>query len=154
VFSRPVDALYPIKTYYGEKGRRYQWSIDEDTGLWRPAQRPDGFGQHRGTDFACPSGTIVWAMADGMVIRARFENPLDYNVGAGLYILQLVVMPGFDSHVLRYTHLKAVHVEVGQRIYRHTPIAESGNSGAADGEYLHVDLMDLKYRWLAIPLDG
>lgn len=152
MFSRPVDLTYPIKAFYGTKDRRYDWSID-DNGLWVPIKGPEGKGSHRGTDFSCPSGTIVRAMADGLVIRTRFENPLDFSQGAGLYILQLVIMPGYDSWILKYSHLKAVHIEPGTRIYRHTPIAESGESGAAQEPYLHCDLMNLRHQWQAIQLE-
>lgn len=152
MFSRPVDIRYAIKTYYGEKSQKYEWSID-DNDLWIPIRGPHGYGQHRGTDFDCPSGTIVRAMCDGMVIRGRYENALDSTEGAGLYLLQLVIMPGYDSWILRYSHLQAIHVEVGSRIYRHTPIAESGATGNAQSPFLHIDLMNMRHQWRAIPLE-
>ncbi len=93
-------------------------------------------------------------MADGVIIRARFESALDATAGAGLYILQLVNLPGYDSWVLRYSHLKAVYVAHGAQVYRGQAMAESGNTGAVLSPYLHVDLMNLKQQWKAIPLES
>jgi murein DD-endopeptidase MepM/ murein hydrolase activator NlpD len=154
MFSRPVDTRYPIKTYYGEKDRRYTWSIDSDNGLWLPVRDSQGFGNHRGTDFDCPPGTIVRAMADGFIIRSRYEDPLDTKIGAGLHILQLVNLPGFDSWVLKYSHLRAVYVRPGHRIARHDPIALSGNTGDALSPYLHVDLQNIQHQWRAVQLES
>lgn len=152
MFLRPVDSIFPIKTYYGEKGYRFDWSIDPDLGLWVPMRLADGQGQHRGTDFNCPRYTPVRAMADGIIIRTRYESALDSRRGAGLYVLQLVQGLGYDSWVIKYSHLKAAYVEVGTPVKRGHFIAESGSSGAVDGPYLHVDLMNLKHQWKAIPL--
>lgn len=150
MFLRPVDSLFPIKRYYGERGRGFDWSMDPDIGLWVPMRHVDGQGQHRGTDFDCPRGTLVRAMADGLIMRARHESSLDAGQGAGLYILQLVSGLGFDSWVLKYTHLKAIYVQVGKRVKRGDFIAESGNSGAVDSPYLHVDLVNLKRQWQSV----
>ena len=154
MFCRPVDHTSLIKHYYGEKGKKYDWSIDSDNGLWIPVKGRDGLGHHHGTDFDCPQGTIVRAMADGIVIRTRYESATDPKQGAGLYILQLVILPGYDSWGLRYSHLKAVYVKPGQKIERFEPIAESGDTGDAECAYLHVDLMNLKRQWRPIPLES
>lgn len=152
MFLRPVDSLFPIKRHYGEKGYGFDWSIDPDLGLWVPMRQGDGQGQHRGTDFDCPRGTPIRAMSDGITLRARHESALDAGQGAGLYLLQLVVVLGYDSWVIKYSHLKAVYVKVGVRVQRGDFIAESGSSGAVESPYLHVDLMNLKRQWQAIPL--
>lgn len=154
MFRRPVDHQYPIRTPYGEKGRHYQWSIDPDNGLWIPTPGKDGFGQHRGIDFDCPIGTIVSAMADGIIIQAKYESSVDRKLGAGLYIRQLVILPGYDSWVLRYTHLSSVHVEPGQEVAQGRPIAESGDTGDINRPLLHIDLIDIRKQWHDIPIDS
>jgi len=149
-FARPVDPRYPIKAHYGDKGSQYDWSMERDTGYWLPMKGEDGLGEHRGTDFDCPIGTIVRAMSDGMILRSRFENSLDTSVGAGLYILQIVSMMGRDSWVLKYSHLKGSYVKPAQRVRRGDPIAESGMSGKCLYPTLHVDLMNLQHQWRPI----
>jgi murein DD-endopeptidase MepM/ murein hydrolase activator NlpD len=154
MFGRPVDTRFPIWTHYGEKDKRFEWSIDPDNGLWIPVKGAYGLGQHCGVDFDCPIGTLVHAMADGIIIRARYESAIRDDIGAGLYVLQLVSLPGFDSWTIRYSHLKAVYVRPGQTISRYTAFAESGNSGAALRPFLHVDLMDLRRQWRDIPISS
>jgi murein DD-endopeptidase MepM/ murein hydrolase activator NlpD len=92
-------------------------------------------------------------MADGLVIRSRFESALDSKEGAGLYILQLVMLPGYDSWVLKYSHLKGSHAVPGQTVRTGDPLAESGNTGAVLSPYLHVDLLNLRHRWQEIPFE-
>jgi len=103
---------------------------------------------HCGTDFDCPSGTPVRAMVDGIITSARTAGPLDYHASSGLFVIQLVMDPGFDSWWAKYAHLRRVYVEHGQRINRGDIIGLSGIP------YLHVDLMDLKRQWKAVPLEG
>ena len=154
LFIKPVDTLSPIKVDYGEPGTKYTWSIDLDTGFWIPIKGPDGLGHHNGIDFDCPVGSVVRSMSDGFILRSKFENHLDTTEGSGLYILQLVILPGFDSWVLKYTHLKSSFVSPGQSVKRGEAIAESGFSGNSLSSYLHVDLMNLSHQWRPIPLDN
>lgn len=93
-------------------------------------------------------------MADGIIIRCRYENALDSEVGSGLHILQLVSMPGYDSWTLKYAHLREVFVKPGQKVERYTVIAESGRTGAVFSPYLHIDLMDLHHQWRPIPIQS
>ena len=85
-------------------------------------------------------------MADGFIISARYESALDHHFGAGLFITQLVMLMGYDSWTLRYTHLKDIRVKQGQRVTRGEIIAEAGKP------HLHVDLMDLRRQWRPIPI--
>jgi len=93
-------------------------------------------------------------MVDGIIIRSRFENALDSTLGSGLYIFQLVMLVGYDSWCLKYSHLKASYVSVGQKVKAGEGIAESGQSGDAISPFLHVDLMNLKKQWKNILFDA
>lgn len=93
-------------------------------------------------------------MADGFIVRARFENHLDHKQGAGLYIFQLINLPGYDSWVLHYAHLRSARVKPGDQVCRFDVIAESGDTGNVSEPYLHCDLMSLRHQWRAIPFDG
>jgi murein DD-endopeptidase MepM/ murein hydrolase activator NlpD len=93
-------------------------------------------------------------MSDGMIIRSRFQNYLDSKEGAGLYVLQLVTLLGYDSWVLKYSHLKSSFVSPGQQIKRGDAIAESGMSGNCLSPYLHIDLMSLHRQWKPIPIEN
>lgn len=154
MFRRPVDHVYPIKAFYGQKEPHYTWSIDPDNGFWIPVRGKDNLGQHRGTDFDCPVGTAVRAMAAGVILRARFESAIDIEEGAGLHILQLVSLVGFDNWVIRYSHLKSVFVKPGDPVERGAILGESGKTGDVTSPYLHVDLVDVRRQWKAIPLEA
>lgn len=153
MFARPVDDSFPIKAHFGDLGVQYDWSMDPDNGYWIPVKCHQGRGNHRGTDFDCPIGTVVKAMADGMIIAVKHENALDSKQGVGLFITQLVNDLGHDSWVVRYCHLKAAYTKVGDFVYKHQPIAESGNSGAVVSPYLHVDMTDLRRQYKAIQFE-
>lgn len=142
-FFWPIENRYPVLHPFGEWGEQWPSYIDPDTGYWIPKRsEPGQLGQHCGIDFACPIKTLVSAMADGTVVKARYEEALDPQAGAGLHVIQIVNMPGFDAWWLRYAHLDSVYVHLGEKVRRGQPIGESGRTGDASEPMLHVDLMD------------
>ena len=84
---------------------------------------------HNGTDFAVVSGTKVYAVGDGVVLRAG------YHAAAGNYI---VIKHG-RKYTTRFLHLSKILVRKGQRIERGTVIAKSGNTGRSTGAHLHYE---------------
>lgn len=88
-------------------------------------------GNHNGVDYHAPSGTPVWAVSDGTVVRAG------WNEGGGNVVCIKHVM-SFESC---YMHLSKILVKVGQRISQKTVLAESGNTGKlTTGPHLHFGL--------------
>lgn len=85
------------------------------------------FGAHNGVDYGTPQGTPVWAVADGSVTRAGWDN------GGGNMICV--------KHVLSletcYLHLSKIDVKVGQRVAQKTVLGESGTTGLSTGPHLH-----------------
>lgn len=94
-------------------------------------------GYHTGVDFACPIGTPVLAVADGVIENANwgkaYGNQVVQKVAQGWVI---------------YAHLNAVRCKPGQAIKAGQIIGESGNSGNSTGPHLHLELRDNK-RWSA-----
>ncbi|WP_037027263.1 peptidoglycan DD-metalloendopeptidase family protein [Psychromonas aquimarina] len=84
---------------------------------------------HNGTDFAAPTGTKVYAVGDGVVIRAG------YHPAAGNYI---VIKHG-RKYTTRFLHLSKILVRKGQRVKMGTLIAKSGNTGRSTGPHLHYE---------------
>ncbi|MDP2273020.1 MAG: M23 family metallopeptidase [Archangium sp.] len=88
-------------------------------------------GNHNGVDYHAPSGTPVWAVSDGTVVRAG------WNDGGGNVVCIKHVM----SFETCYMHLSKILVKVGQRIAQKTVLAESGNTGKlTTGPHLHFGL--------------
>ena len=87
---------------------------------------------HSGLDVAKPTGSVILAPADGVVILAADHpftlegNLLMIDHGAGLNTA--------------FLHLSRIDVHVGQRVLRGQPVALSGMTGRATGPHLHWSL--------------
>jgi murein DD-endopeptidase MepM/ murein hydrolase activator NlpD len=92
---------------------------------------------HRGTDYAAPRGTPVYAAGDGRVIKAG------YSSANGNYVF---IQHG-EQFVTRYLHLNKRKVSTGQRVAQSQVIGTVGSTGAATGPHLHYEfLMDGVHR--------
>ena len=86
---------------------------------------------HRGTDYAAPTGTPVFAAGDGRVIKAG------YSRANGNYVF---IQHG-DQYVTRYLHLHKRKVKQGQRVAQSQVIGTVGSTGAATGPHLHYEFL-------------
>ncbi len=118
--------------------------------------RDGGARAHAGIDIEAPIGTPVYAVADGVIDLARFNDPL-YGADILLVfrpdpaVLAYLKSTGnsADEGVLfaHYAHLSAVFVETGQSVKRGTTIGRTGTSGNADQKYPHLHFEVRKIRW-------
>lgn len=88
------------------------------------------FGQHNGVDYGTPPGTPVWAVADGSVTRAGWDN------GGGNMVCVKHVM----SFETCYLHLSKINVHVGERLAQKHVVGESGSTGLSTGPHLHFGM--------------
>jgi biotin carboxyl carrier protein len=95
---------------------------------------------HSGTDVAIPTGTIVTAPADGVVILAA-DHP--FTLEGNLLMLDHGM--GLNSAFL---HLSRIDVNVGDHVKKGQLIGASGMTGRATGPHLHWAL-----RWSDAKLD-
>jgi len=92
---------------------------------------------HRGTDYAAPRGTPVFASGDGRVIEAG------YTRANGNYVF---IQHG-ERFVTKYLHLNKRKVRQGQRVVQSQVIGTVGSTGAATGPHLHYEfLVDGRHR--------
>lgn len=82
---------------------------------------------HNGVDYGTPTGTPVWAVADGTVTRAGWD------AGGGNRVCVKHAM----SFETCYLHLSKILVREGQRVPQKTVLGESGNTGLSTGPHLH-----------------
>jgi len=87
---------------------------------------------HSGTDVAVPTGTIVRAPADGVVILAA-QQPFTLEG----HLLMLDHGQGLNSAFL---HLSRIDVRVGDHVRQGQPIGAVGATGRATGPHLHWSL--------------
>lgn len=121
----------------------FRWPATGRQSGWFGSQRvyrgePGSY--HSGADVAVPTGTVVVAPADGVVILAA-DHP--YTLEGNLLMLDHGM--GLNSAFL---HLSRIDVAVGDHVRQGQPIALSGQSGRATGPHLHWSL-----RWGAAKLD-
>jgi murein DD-endopeptidase MepM/ murein hydrolase activator NlpD len=86
---------------------------------------------HRGTDYAAPTGTPVYAAGDGRVVEAGYSR----SNGNYLFIQH---GEGFKTH---YLHLNNKRVARGDRVEQGQVIGTVGSTGAATGPHLHYEFL-------------
>ncbi len=85
---------------------------------------------HAGIDLAAPSGTPIYATADGVVDRAEWSggygNLVEIDHGKGLQT--------------RFGHLSRMMVRPGEHVTRGQLIALMGSTGRSTGSHLHYEV--------------
>jgi murein DD-endopeptidase MepM/ murein hydrolase activator NlpD len=89
-----------------------------------------GRRQHHGIDLAAPTGTPVYATADGVVGRA------DWYSSYGLYIS---INHG-GAMETRYAHLSRLAVAAGDNVKKGDLIGYVGSTGRSTGPHLHYEV--------------
>jgi murein DD-endopeptidase MepM/ murein hydrolase activator NlpD len=85
---------------------------------------------HKGIDLAGPTGTPIYATADGVVSRA------DWFSSYGLY----VSLEHGGSLQTRYGHMSRLNVAAGQRVRKGEIIGYMGSTGRSTGSHLHYEV--------------
>lgn len=85
---------------------------------------------HSGIDYAAPTGTPVYAPADGVVTRARRTG------GYGLMI-EIDHPHGLST---RFAHLSRMNVSPGTQVQRGDVIGRIGSTGRSTGPHLHYEV--------------
>lgn len=97
--------------------------------------RSDPFGggaaRHMGIDLAGPTGTPIYATADGVVSESGYNN------GGYGNLIKLDHGRGVET---RYGHLSAMLVAAGQRVARGQLIGRMGSTGRSTGSHLHYEV--------------
>jgi len=118
---RHIPAVMPINVSDYTMSSGYGYRVD-------PVYSTSAF--HAGLDFAAPTGTSVYATADGVVkVAARtggYGNKVDIDHGY--------------NYVTRYAHLSRIDVMPGQRVQRGDKIGEVGSTGKSTGPHLHYEV--------------
>jgi murein DD-endopeptidase MepM/ murein hydrolase activator NlpD len=86
--------------------------------------------QHAGIDIAAPTGTPVYATADGVVDKAYYSS----SYGRVIYLDH-----GSDYET-RYAHLSGMTVAAGQRVRKGDLIGYVGSTGRSTGPHLHYEI--------------
>ena len=85
---------------------------------------------HQGQDFSVPTGTPIFAPADGVVKRA-------YYIGGFGNHIKLEHASGYST---TFAHLSKMFVRHGQKVKRGDIIGETGNTGRSTAPHLHYEV--------------
>jgi murein DD-endopeptidase MepM/ murein hydrolase activator NlpD len=92
------------------------------TGLWSSI--------HTGLDFAAPSGTPIFAVANGVITEAGYD---------GAYGNKTVeTLP--DGTEIWYCHQSTIGVEVGDKVIQSEQIGTVGSTGHTTGPHVHIEV--------------
>lgn len=86
---------------------------------------------HAGLDFTAPSGTPIYATADGTVSDAGFHT--------GGYGNRVVINHGFGYQTL-YGHMSKIKARVGEKVLRGEVIGYVGTTGKSTGPHCHYEV--------------
>jgi len=85
---------------------------------------------HKGIDLAAPTGTPIYATADGLISRASWFSTY------GLYV---AIEHGGELQT-RYAHMSRLNVAKGQRVKKGEIIGFVGSTGRSTGPHLHYEV--------------
>ncbi|GAK83609.1 peptidase M23/M37 family [Vibrio ponticus] len=146
IFTNQGDTFKAIlddKTgnYYDENGRamkkaflRSPLDFRRVTSNFNPTRRHPVTGKvraHRGTDYAAPVGTPIWAAGDGIVQKSS------YNQFNGNYVF----IKHSNTYITKYLHLQRRMVKTGQRVKQGQTIGTLGGTGRVTGPHLHYEFL-------------
>lgn len=127
--------------YYDENGRamkkaflRSPLDFRRVSSNFNPNRRHPVTGKvraHRGTDYAAPVGTPIWAAGDGTVIKSS------YNQFNGNYVF----IKHSNTYITKYLHLQRRKVKTGQRVKQGQTIGTLGGTGRVTGPHLHYEFL-------------
>lgn len=139
--SAPFQGQYAINQGYGPTNFPNEFP---GHGLPLPGQSLPLW--HSGIDYNTPTGTQLYAMADGVVASAELDpNGGSYNGGYGLE-LKIAYDNGYFSI---YGHQSSIEVSQGDRVARGQAVSHTGggppsgigtNSGNSTGPHLHLEV--------------
>lgn len=86
---------------------------------------------HQGVDYRAGHGTPVYAVADGVVIEARYNGGWGNNVR----------IKHSSGMISQYAHLASMSARNGQKVRKGQVIGRVGSTGQSTGAHLHFGLM-------------
>ncbi|RYE59488.1 MAG: M23 family metallopeptidase [Hyphomicrobiales bacterium] len=89
-----------------------------------------GLRAHKGIDMAAPTGTPIYATADGLVSKAEWFSSYGNFISIG---------HGGDLET-RFGHLSRIAVTAGQRVRKGDLIGYVGSTGRSTGPHLHYEV--------------
>lgn len=130
------DTVWPIS------GSATPQSNDDIADSWGPRLLSGNYDFHRGIDIAKPTGTDVYAIRDGEIVRMEYPAPGSSLERFGRFmVIKHDDIAGVKNQTA-YLHLSAYEsgLAVGDQVYAGDKIGEVGNTGVGiNTEHLHFE---------------
>jgi murein DD-endopeptidase MepM/ murein hydrolase activator NlpD len=94
----------------------------QSSGLWSH--------NHTGLDFAAPTGTPIYAIANGVITGTGWDGSYGYKT--------VETLP--DGTEIWYAHQSAIEVSVGQKVIQSSEIGKIGSTGNVTGPHVHIEV--------------
>ncbi|NEQ43073.1 MAG: M23 family metallopeptidase [Leptolyngbya sp. SIOISBB] len=104
--------------------------VTSEFGLRRNPFGGSRFEMHNGIDFRGPTGTPIYATADGIVVKAE---------RSGGYGKHVIIDHGYTYETL-YAHLSEISLQAGDRVKRGDLVGALGSTGRSSGPHLHYEV--------------
>lgn len=146
LLGRVAPAVTPVRT----------GGVTGLVGSFGPTRRnADGsVHEHKGIDLLSPLGWPVWAVHEGVVILAGWENENDSLQGYGKRVW---VESSMRTLKTVYAHLSAIRVKVGDHVGKETILGTTGRTGNVGQQmsvptHLHFETLvgDGKGNWTPV----
>jgi hypothetical protein len=104
---------------------------------------------HHGVDYDNPTGTQVYASADGEVVYVGTDHDRLFSPWPDFYgnLILLEHAGGGESFYTLYAHLSQIEVDEGDFVFAGEPIGKVGSSGSAIGGHLHLEVRRDEYNY-------
>lgn len=136
VTKEPVVEQIGIGTYSAKPSSPYtvlsgtgQFSWPVDGGYISDPFMSDR--NHKGMDIAAPSGTDIYAAADGVVVASGWNTG-----GYGFFVM----IDHLDGYETLYAHCSGLYAVEGQTVTRGQLIAAVGTTGDSTGNHCHFEV--------------
>lgn len=107
---------------------------------------------HKGLDLSAPTGTPIYATADGLVTFAG-RYPLSQSVNWWRFG-NVVVVNHADRFITIYAHCDTIRVRRGQHVKQADVVATVGSTGWSTNSHLHYEVRnDIEQPGVYIPID-
>jgi len=85
---------------------------------------------HTGLDFAAPTGTPIYAIADGVITSTGWDGPYGNKTVETLE----------DGTEIWYAHQSAIGVQAGDDVHQGEQIGNIGSTGNTTGPHVHIEV--------------
>ncbi len=93
---------------------------------------------HWGVDYRAPTGTPIYAVAEGVVVKSTYDNVNGHYVA----------VRHSDNYTSYYLHMHRRSVRRGQRVNSRQVIGSVGSTGRSTGPHLHFGFKRPNGRWM------